>query len=390
MLVSRLHIVAVAAFVLCLLALFPVGKSAAALFETKAGQAFVVDAETGAVLLDKDADKPVPPASLAKLMTMELVFRALKSGELSPETTFKVSEHAWRTGGAPSGTSTMFAELKSEIRVADLIRAVIVQSANDGCIILAEGMAGSEAAFAERMTARARELGLEVSTFRNSTGLPAEGQVVTMRELVRLARHIWREYPDHYRIYSQLDFTWNGIFQRNRNPLLRMEIGADGMKTGYTEESGYAIVASAARGGRRVFAAMSGLESEAVRAEEARRVLDWAMNDFRHVELFGKGAPVGEAVIFGGARPSVKLRADGPVIVPAPSDAPDAVQARIVYEGPLVAPLEEGAPVGRLEVRIDGTVSIQRPLYAAETVERGALTTRAYDGAVELLTGWMR
>src|SRR5690606_9960184 len=186
------------------------------------------DADTGTVLFAKDADTLFPPASLAKLMTMEVVFNAIKLGRLTLDDEFQVSENAWRTGGAPSRTSTMFAALKSSIRLEDLIQGVIVQSANDGCIIIAEGMAGSEENFAQMMTERARELGLPKSTFRNSTGLPAEGQHVTARELVQLADHLWRQYPEFYRFYSQPEFTWNKITQRNRNPLLGTNVGADG------------------------------------------------------------------------------------------------------------------------------------------------------------------
>ena len=215
------------------------------LFETKAKQAFMVDAETGTVLFSKDADKLIPPASLAKLMTSEVIFNAIKTGQHSLDDTFVVSENAWRTGGAPSGGSTMFAELKSVIPLESLIQGIVVQSANDGCIIVAEGMAGSEENFAKLMTDRARALGLEKSVFKNSTGLPAEGQVVTLRELAMLGLHMWKEYPDLYKYYSQPEFKWNKINQRNRNPLLAMGIGADGMQTGFTEESGYAIVGSA-------------------------------------------------------------------------------------------------------------------------------------------------
>ncbi len=268
---------------LCLVALLMAAPVSAQpnLFETKAGQAFVIDGETGSVLYSKDADKLIPPASLAKMMTMELVFHSLKQGRYTMKDTFQVSEYAWKTGGAKSGGSTMFAAIKSVVPIEALIQGVIVQSANDGAIILAEGMAGSEENFALLMTERARELGLTQSIFKNSTGLPAEGQVVTVRELALLARHMWREYPEYYKYYSQPEFTWNKIKQRNRNPLLAMDIGADGMKTGFTEESGYAIVGSIERGGKRVFAAMSGMASEKGRAEEARKLLEWGFNDLR-------------------------------------------------------------------------------------------------------------
>ena len=376
----------------CLLLVAGIGAASAQTqpFETRAGQAFMIDAETGTVLFSKDPDTPFPPASLAKLMTMEVVFNAIRTGKLSLDDEFTVSEHAWRTGGAPSRTSTMFAALNSSIRVEDLIQGVIVQSANDGCIILAEGMAGSEDNFVQLMNERARELGLTTSVFRNSTGLPAEGQFVTARELVRLATHIWREYPEFYKYYSQADFTWNKIFQRNRNPLLGLNIGADGLKTGYTEASGYAIVGSAARDGRRVFIAMSGVDTDARRAEEARRLIEWGMRAFDRVELFAAGEVVGQAKTYGGEKSGVALRADGAIAIFVPVANRDRMIARIVYEGPVIAPVEEGAPVGALRVWIGDMMSQETPLYAAESVGQGRLHQRAFDAIEELLIGWLR
>ena len=362
----------------------------APLFETKARQAFMIDAETGTILFSKDPDTPFPPASLAKLMTMEVVFNAIRTGRLTLDEEFYVSENAWRTGGAPSGTSTMFAALGSSIRLEDLIQGVIVQSANDGCIVIAEGMAGSEANFAQLMNERAREIGLTQSVFVNSTGLPAEGQVVTARELVQLAAHIRREYPEFYKYYAQGEFTWNKILQRNRNPLLRMNIGADGLKTGYTEASGYAIVGSAARDGRRVFVAMSGMESDAQRAEEARRLIEWGMRAFDRIELFAAGEVVGEAKTYGGEKAGVALRAAGPVAIFVPITNRDRLIARIVYEGPVVAPVEEGTPVGALKVWIGDMMSQETPLYAAVSVGQGKIHQRALDAVKELLVGWLR
>lgn len=362
----------------------------AALFETKARQAFMIDAETGTILFSKDPDAPFPPASLAKLMTMEVVFHAIRTGRLTLDEAFYVSENAWRTGGAPSGTSTMFAALGSSIRLEDLIQGVIVQSANDGCIVIAEGMAGSEANFAQLMNERAREIGLTRSVFVNATGLPAEGQVVTARELVQLAAHLRREYPEFYKYYSQAEFTWNKILQRNRNPLLRMNIGADGLKTGFTEESGYAIVGSAEREGRRVFVAMSGMETDAQRAEEARRLIEWGMRAFDRVELFAAGEVVGEAKTYGGEKSGVALRAAGPVAIFVPITNRDRLIARIVYEGPVVAPVEEGTPVGALKVWIGDMMSQETPLYAAESVGQGKIHQRALDAVEELLVGWLR
>lgn len=362
----------------------------AQLFETRAEQAFVIDAETGTVLYSKDADTLIPPASLAKLMTMEVVFHALKTGRLGMDDEFLVSENAWRTGGAPSGTSTMFAAIKSSLRLEDLIQGVIVQSANDGCIIIAEGMAGSEENFAQLMTERARRIGLSTSVFKNSTGLPAEGQVVSVRELALLAHHIWREYPEYYRYYSQSEFTWNKIRQTNRNPLLRMDIGADGLKTGYTSESGYAIVGSVERQGRRLFAALSGLPSENARAEEARRILDWGMRAFEKREIFASDEVVGAANLYGGEKGSVALKAKAPVAIFVPITNRDRLVARIVYDGPLRAPVEEGMPVGTLKVWIGDTLSQETPLYTAESVGTGSLHSRALDAIGELLVGWMR
>lgn len=359
-------------------------------FDTKAKQAFMVDQETGTVLYTKDPDKLFPPASLAKLMTMEVVFHAIKTGKLSLDDEFRVSENAWRTGGAPSRTSTMFAELNSSIRLEDLIQGVIVQSANDGCIIIAEGMAGSEEGFAQLMNERAREIGLTQSVFKNSTGLPADGQFVTARELVLLAAHLWREYPEFYRLYSQRDFTWNKILQRNRNPLLAMNVGADGLKTGYTEESGYAIVGSADRDGRRIFLAMSGMESDSQRADEARRLLDWGMRAFDKLQIFAAGEIVGEAKTYGGEKGGVALKSDGPVSILVPSTNRDRLIARIVYDGPVIAPVEQGAPIGTLRIWVGDTLTQETPLFAAESVGVGAIHQRALDAVEELAIGWLR
>jgi serine-type D-Ala-D-Ala carboxypeptidase (penicillin-binding protein 5/6) len=373
-----------------MLGLVLITSAQAQLFETKAKQAFMIDADTGTILFSKNPDTPIPPASLAKLMTMETVFNAIKAGRMTLEDTFQVSENAWRTGGAASGGSTMFAALKSTVRLSDLIQGVVVQSANDGCIIIAEGMAGSEENFAQLMTERAREIGLTQSVFKNSTGLPAEGQVVTVRELVKLGVHIWREYPEFYKYYSQPDFTWNKIKQRNRNPLLTMDIGADGMKTGFTEESGYGIVGSVNRDGKRLFVAMSGMTSERERAEEARKLLEWGMRAFRKSELFAENEVVGEAQVYGGEKAGVALRANGPVAIFVPITNKDRLIARIVYEGPVVAPVEEGTKVGMLRVWIGDTLSQETPLFAAENVELGSLHQRAWDAVGELLVGWLR
>lgn len=379
----------VSALLLCFLA--ALGAPAPAQeFETRAEQAFMIDAATGTVLFAKDADERVPPAALAKLMSMEVVFDALKSGRHSMDDVFAVSTHAWRTGGAPSGSATMFAALKSSIRLEDLIKGAIVQGANDACIVIAEGMAGSEQAFVAQMNQRAKTLGMKNSVFVNSSGLPAQGQFVTMRELVLLGEHIWRTYPDYYRYYAQTDFTWNKIFQRNRNPLLPMDIGADGMGTGYTEASGYAVLGSAERNGRRIFAALGGMASEKERADEAKRLFDWGMSAFRKSRLFDDGAIIGEVSLYGGAKNGVAVKAKGHVDMLVPVEDPGRVAARIVYQGPVVAPVKEGTQVGVLRVSVGDTLSQETPVYAAESVGAGSLQQRAIDAVGELLVGWLR
>lgn len=360
----------------------------AQLFETKAKTAYMIEAETGTVLFAKDENEPFPPASLAKLMTMEVVFDAVRAGKLRLADEFPVSEYAWRTGGAMSRTSTMFAELNSSIRLEDLIQGVIVQSANDACIIIAEGMAGTEENFAKLMTERARELGLSASTFGNSNGLPYGQSRVTARDLVMLARHIHETYPEFYRYYSQADFTWNKIRQRNRNPLLDLNIGVDGMKTGFTEESGYGIVASINREGRRLFMAMSGLATERERAEEARRMLEWGIRAFERKPLFAAGETVGEAGVYGGAVSKVPLKAAGAIDIFLPVTNPERLTARIIYTWPLTAPVEEGRQVGTLKVWIGDTLSREEPLYTAASVEKGPIHRQALDALIELVQFW--
>lgn len=350
----------------------------------------MIEAGSGTILFSKNADDLVPPASLAKMMTMETVFHAIDQGTVKLGDVYPVSENAWRTGGAPSGSSTMFAALQSQIRLEDLIRGAIIQSANDGCIIIAEGMAGSEAKFVELMNQRATEIGLQKSVFKNTTGLPAEGQLVTMRDLVKLAGHIWKTYPRFYSIYSEPDFTWNKITQRNRNPLLTMGIGADGMKTGFTEESGYAIVGSAVRGKTRLFVAMSGMATDKERAEEARKMLEWGFDGFQRSELFADGVSVGSAKVFGGEKSRVSLKATGPVSLLVPVGNEEKVFARIVYQGPIVAPVKAGTPIGALNVRVGNTIVQETPLLAAEDVAVGSLHQRALDAVEELAIGWLR
>lgn len=361
-----------------------------ATFATKAPRVLLLDDKSGTVLLSKNPDLKIPPASLAKLMTAEVVFEALQKGETTLETTYPVTEYAWRTGGAPSGTSTMFAALKSTPTVADLLQGMIVQAANDGAIILAEGLSGSESAFAEKMNARAKELGLTGSRFVNATGLPADGQTVTLSDLIKLARHIHSAHPERYKYYAQDAFTWNKIFQRNRNPLLRLDIGADGMGTGYTQASGYALVGSAEQNGRRLFLAMSGLTSIKEREEEAKKLIQWGMTSFDTVNIYAANEEVSTAQVFGGAVSSVPLKVKDAVELLLPKEDRDKLIARISYEGPLNAPVAADTQIGKIAFELNGNVVQQMPLYTAQAVPVGTLSQRAMGAALELSTGWLR
>lgn len=358
-------------------------------FETKAKQLFLVEDSTGTVLYEKAADELIPPASLAKLMTAEYVFNEIKQGRIHEATPYKVSEYAWRTGGALSRTSTMFAALNSEVRVIDLLQGVVVQLANDACIILAEGLAGSETAFAELLTKRAREIGLTKAVFANSNGLPNPRNKMSVRELVVLARHIHSTYPEYFRMYGQEAFEWNKIFQRNKNPLLKLNLGVDGMATGYAEESGYAIVATINQNGTRLFLAMSGLKTDKERMEETRRVLEWGLQNFTRRTVFKQGEVVAEAPVFGGDIGRVPLKANENVDIYIPVDNPDRIRARIAYTWPLKAPVKAGQRIGTMEITLGERPLRTVPVHATRDVGTGTLTSKAFDGLKELMFFWL-
>lgn len=361
-------------------------------FQSGAPTAILIEAQSGTVLYDKNADQLVAPASLAKLMTAEVVFNELKEGGIKLDNEFNISVNAWRKGGAPSGGSTMFAILHSKVKVADLIQGVIIQSANDGCIALAEGIAGNENDFVRMMNSRAREIGLTKSNFSNPTGLPDPDMRVTARELAKLAQHIIFTYPEYYRWYAEREFTWNKIRQQNRNPLLAMNIGADGMKTGFTNEAGYGLVGSATQHGLRLIVVVNGLKSDKERADEAKRLLDWGFSGFESRVLFNDGQIVGHAKLFGGAQGSVALTgADQKAIkLMIPRNATDRIIARIVYRGPVQAPVEKGQKIGVLKIWRGERIALETPLEAAESVETGSLPRRAFDVATEWVGNWVR
>jgi serine-type D-Ala-D-Ala carboxypeptidase (penicillin-binding protein 5/6) len=359
-------------------------------YQTAAAHAILIEAGSGSVLFEKAADDLIPPASLSKLMTQEVVFNLIKQGRLKPTDEFIVSTNAWRRGGAPSHTSSMFIPIHSKVSVDDLLHGAIIQSANDACIALAEGISGNESSFAELMTKRARELGLTKSTFGNSTGLPDPRQLMTARELAKLARHIIESYPDYYKYYSEREFTWNRIRQFNRNPLLTMNIGADGLKTGFTKEAGYGLVGSAVQNGLRLIVVVNGLRSEKERADEAKKMLEWGFHNFQSGLLFAEGQEIAQAKLYGGIKGHVPLTARKEVRLMVPRGSRDKIIARVVYSGPVPAPVEEGQKIGTLKVWRGESVVLEVPLEAAESVATGSMPRRAFDAATELVLGLFR
>lgn len=355
-----------------------------------APHAILIDADYGAVLYERDADKLIFPASLAKLMTAEYVFNEIKEGRVKLTDEYPVSEYAWRKGGAPSHGSTMYAALNSRVPVADLLRGMIVQSGNDACIVLAEGIAGSESEFAAKMTERARTLGLAKSTFANSNGLPDPATKVTTRELGILARHIIRTYPEFYEIYGEREFTWNKIRQYNRNPLLAMSIGADGLKTGFTKEAGYGLVGSAVQNGLRLIVVVNGLKSAKERADDAKKLLEWGFRNFEQRILFAEGQTIGAAKVYGGASGKVSLVADDAVRIMVPKAGAEKLIARIVYTGPVPAPVKQGQPIGNIKVWRSDNLILTMPLKAAENVSKGSLPQRAFDAVTEMVIALFR
>jgi D-alanyl-D-alanine carboxypeptidase (penicillin-binding protein 5/6) len=359
-------------------------------FDGDAPTAILIEASSGAVLFEKNADELRAPSSMMKLVTAEVVFHAIKQGDIKLTDEYRVSENAWRRGGAPAGGSTMFAALNSKVSVDDLLHGAIIQSGNDACIVLAEAIAGNERAFAEIMTKRARELGLNRSTFANSNGLPDPGNKMTVRELATLARHIIRTYPEFYKLFGEKEFTWNKIRQPNRNPLLNSLEGADGLKTGYTKDGGYGMVGSAVQNGIRLIVAINGLEDPEDRATEAKKMLEWGFRNFEVRTVFAENQTIGFAKVFGGDTRSVALAAHEPVKVMVQKSGSDKLIARVVYSGPVRAPFEAGEKVGVVKVWRGGNVAVETPVYAAEAVGRGSTLRRAVDGVAELAIGLFR
>ncbi len=339
--------------------------------DTAARYAVVLDFNTGATLLDKDADVAMTPSSMTKLMTAYIVYGKLKSGDLKFDQTLPVSERAWRMGG-----SKMFVQIGTSVRVDDLVRGMIIQSGNDACLVLAEAIAGSEEQFVDLMNARAKELGLQHTTFRNCTGWPDPAHVMSARDIAVLASRLIRDFPEYYHFDSERSFVYNNIEQENRNSLVQKGI-ADGLKTGHTEEGGYGLVASAQRAGRRIVLVVNGLTSMRQRGEEGERLLEWAFREFEDVTLFTAGDTVEQAPVYLGAQPTVPLVGGRDLTVTLPRNWRQKARVTVAYDAPLRAPVVRGTQVGHLAVAGDGVPSMQVPLLAGADVARMSLPGRA-------------
>jgi serine-type D-Ala-D-Ala carboxypeptidase (penicillin-binding protein 5/6) len=359
-------------------------------FDGDAPTAILIEASSGSVLFEKNADELRPASSMMQIMTAEVVFHALQQGDVKLTDEYRVSENAWRRGGAPAGGPTMFAAIHSKVSVDDLLHGAIILNGNDGCMVLAEGIAANERAFAEMMTKRARELGLTQSVFANSSGLPDPGNKMTVRELAKLSRYVIQTYPDFYKLFAERDFTWNKIHQQSRNPLLAGLEGVDGLKTGYTKEGGYGMVASAVQNDIRLIVAINGLDDPDDRLSEAKKMLEWGFRNFETRTLFAADQPVGYAKVFGGDSRSVRLASSEPIKVMVQKNGTDKLIARVVYNGPVRAPIAVGQQVGVVKIWRGANIAVESPVYATEAVGAGSTMRRAIDGASELVIGMFR
>jgi D-alanyl-D-alanine carboxypeptidase (penicillin-binding protein 5/6) len=342
--------------------------------DTEAKHAMVLEAETGAVLLDKGSDERIPPASMSKVMTAYLVFDYLKQGRAKLEDELPVSENAWRTQG-----SKMFVPINSRIKIDDLLRGMIVQSGNDACIVLAEGLAGSTAAFVDQMNEKAKEIGLKDSHFANVDGLPDPNHYMTAHDLARLALRTIQDFPEYYHYYSEKDFKFHtvasnnrevDINQGNRNPLLYKDLGADGLKTGHTDEAGYSLLGSVVRDKRRVIIVLSGLPSMKARAQESERLVEWAFREFNDYQLFAKGDKVDDAEVWLGSEAKVPMTVDKDLLVTLPRRARKDMKVTVAYDKPIAAPIKKGEPIGKVVVTVPDMPPAETPLVAGADVSR--------------------
>lgn len=343
-------------------------------FQTKAPHLIIMDHESGSVLFEKSARAPMAPASMTKIMTAAVVFDQLKSGAITLEQKFTVSPDAWRRGGARSGSSTMFLDPNSEVSVENLLRGAIIQSGNDASIALAQGIAGSEAGFAQLMNDKAQEIGLSSANFNNSTGWPSEGHVISAYDLAQLSRYMIHTYPELYKIFGEESFRWNKIKQGNRNPLLMAgSEGADGLKTGSTTDSGFGLAGTAVRAGNRRIIVLNGMETSKSRRAEALRVMDAAFAEFRVLKAASGGRELARADVHMGVKDTVPLISKTHIFVGVPAALAGKVKTRVEYNGPLSAPLTAGAPVAQLVISVPGRADETHTIYTASAVERLSL-----------------
>jgi len=376
------------ALTLIVMGLFDVSVSAwAQTMQISAPNAILLDAGTNTVLFEKGADELVPPASTVKILTAEMIFRDLAAGKIKLDDEYVVSEYAWRNGGGPAGGTAMFLPLKSSARVEDLLRGLLVQSGNDAALVLAEGTAGSEETFVLRMNKRASELGLTKSRFSSPWGKFNEEQKVTAREMAKLASHIIAAYPTYYPYFGEKEFTWNKIRQQNRNPLLTMSLGADGLMTGALEKGDFGLVASAVQEGRRLIVAVYGAKTAKERAEDAQKLLQWGFRNFDEKELFKAGEVIGPAQVYGGVKGSVDLASKTDVKTLLPHGGTEKLSGKIIYDGPISAPVAAGTSLGRLVIRRGQAVILEQPLETTEAIAQGALWRRTFDAIYESVAG---
>jgi len=366
--VQRLRYASLIAPMVALLALVGAAPQANA-FETSAREALLLDVSTGTALFEKNPDQLMPPASMSKMMTTYMIFDGLKKGELKLDDTFTVSANAWKKGGAASGGSTMFLKPGEVVTLEDLIRGIVIQSGNDACIVVAEGLAGSEEAFAEKMTAKGKEIGLLNTTFRNATGLPHPEHKTTARDLATLAYRTIVDSPDYYAYYAEKEFTHNGIRQGNRNPLLYKDVGADGLKTGHTNEAGYGLTASATQGDRRLILVLNGLPSMKSRFEESERLMSWGFREFDTYTLFEPGEQVSEAEVWLGNEKTVPLVIPEGLTATLSREGRKDMEVKVSYDGPIRAPIVAGDSIATLTVTVPDISPIEVPLAAGASVE---------------------
>ena len=360
--------------------LFSVSASA---FETKATNALLLDADTGAVLFKKEADVPMPPASMSKLMTVYVVFEALKEGRLSLEDEFVVSENAWRTGGATSGGSTMFLKPGEKVKIKDLLRGIIIQSGNDACITVAENFAGSEAAFADVLNEKAKELGLTASSFKNATGLPDPNHRMSATDLAKLAQVLIQKYPEYYTIFSEKEFSHNGIKQDNRNPLLYRVSGADGLKTGHTIESGYGLTGSLKTAdGRRLILVVNGLKSIRERDEESAKLAKYGLAGFKVLTLISKGKVVEKIPVWLGTEDFVEVVTDRELKLTLPLTKKEP-KVMISYDTPVKAPVKKGDVLATLIIK-DTDLNERVNLVATKDIEKAGYFKRVK----QIISSW--